>query len=139
MLRYIQTKRSGFKPLLRDSDRTQTCNLLIRSQMLYSIKLRSRIASANILTFFFSASVFVKFFIFPPFWVCLPRPMRGEWLAPTNGVRTRGGRTPGRCRRQSHAGRSAPAPPRCPSNPSQPLCHCVPRRSWHPGPYCRPA
>ena len=35
--------------LLRDADRTQTCNLLIRSQMLYSIKLRrlSFIASAN--------------------------------------------------------------------------------------------
>ncbi len=31
-----------------DSDRTQTCNLLIRSQMLYSIKLRSRFAIANI-------------------------------------------------------------------------------------------
>ncbi len=34
-----------------DSDRTQTCNLLIRSQMLYSIKLRSRFASANIVYF----------------------------------------------------------------------------------------
>ena len=35
--------------LLSDADRTQTCNLLIRSQMLYSIKLRrhSFIASAN--------------------------------------------------------------------------------------------
>ena len=33
-----------------DADRTQTCNLLIRSQMLYSIKLRrlSFIASANV-------------------------------------------------------------------------------------------
>ena len=31
-----------------DTDRTQTCNLLIRSQMLYSIKLRCRIAGANI-------------------------------------------------------------------------------------------
>ena len=40
-MKYIQTKRSGMIPLLRDSDRTQTCNLLIRSQMLYSIKLRS--------------------------------------------------------------------------------------------------
>ncbi len=27
--------------LCRDSDRIQTCNLLIRSQMLYSVKLRS--------------------------------------------------------------------------------------------------
>ena len=31
-----------------DTDRTQTCNLLIRSQMLYSIKLRCRIANANV-------------------------------------------------------------------------------------------
>ena len=31
-----------------DTDRTQTCNLLIRSQMLYSIKLRCRIAIANV-------------------------------------------------------------------------------------------
>ena len=28
---------------LRDSDRIQTCNLLIRSQMLYSVELRSQI------------------------------------------------------------------------------------------------
>ena len=36
--------------LLCDADRTQTCNPLIRSQMLYSIKLRrlSLIASANV-------------------------------------------------------------------------------------------
>ena len=36
--------------LFSDTDRTQTCNLLIRSQMLYSIKLRrlSFIASANV-------------------------------------------------------------------------------------------
>ncbi len=27
-------------PLFHDSDRTQTCNLLIRSQMLYSVELR---------------------------------------------------------------------------------------------------
>ena len=33
--------------LFCDADRTQTCNLLIRSQMLYSIKLRRRIANAN--------------------------------------------------------------------------------------------
>ena len=33
---------------LCDTDRTQTCNLLIRSQMLYSIKLRCRIAIANV-------------------------------------------------------------------------------------------
>ena len=29
--------------LVRDSDRIQTCNLLIRSQMLYSVELRSLI------------------------------------------------------------------------------------------------
>ena len=34
--------------LFCDADRTQTCNLLIRSQMLYSIKLRRRIANANV-------------------------------------------------------------------------------------------
>ena len=28
-----------------DSDRIQTCNLLIRSQMLYSVELRSRFAA----------------------------------------------------------------------------------------------
>ena len=35
---------------IRDSDRIQTCNLLIRSQVLYSVKLRSHslIASANV-------------------------------------------------------------------------------------------
>ena len=30
---------------LSDSDRIQTCNLLIRSQMLYSVELRSRYAA----------------------------------------------------------------------------------------------
>ena len=45
----LQTKR-GFRleTSSSDTDRTQTCNLLIRSQMLYSIKLRCRIASANV-------------------------------------------------------------------------------------------
>ena len=32
---------------LRDSDRIQTCNLLIRSQMLYSVELRSQIQTIN--------------------------------------------------------------------------------------------
>ena len=43
-----------------DSDRIQTCNLLIRSQVLYSVKLRSHsfIASANVGYF----SVLCKFF-----------------------------------------------------------------------------
>ncbi len=31
--------------LFSDSDRIQTCNLLIRSQMLYSVELRSRYAA----------------------------------------------------------------------------------------------
>ena len=34
-----------------DSDRIQTCNLLIRSQMLYSVEPRSRFEGANIQTF----------------------------------------------------------------------------------------
>ena len=44
-------EREPFQTLFPcDADRTQTCNLLIRSQMLYSIKLRrlSFIASANV-------------------------------------------------------------------------------------------
>lgn len=36
------------KAVARDSDRVQTCNLLIRSQGLYSVELRSLIAGANI-------------------------------------------------------------------------------------------
>ncbi len=35
-------------PIFSDSDRIQTCNRLIRSQVLYSVELRSRIASANV-------------------------------------------------------------------------------------------
>ena len=38
----FQTSRMGFSC---DSDRIQTCNLLIRSQMLYSVELRSRLQS----------------------------------------------------------------------------------------------
>ena len=43
-------KRTDVLPsvLSSDSDRIQTCNRLIRSQVLYSVELRSRIASANI-------------------------------------------------------------------------------------------
>ena len=36
----FQTSRMRF---YSDSDRIQTCNLLIRSQMLYSVELRSRV------------------------------------------------------------------------------------------------
>ena len=40
--RYIKKRISQlFCEILRDSDRIQTCNLLIRSQMLYSVELRS--------------------------------------------------------------------------------------------------
>ena len=48
-----------------DSDRIQTCNLLIRSQMLYSVELRSlhfRIASAKVTTFFETTKTFSCFF-----------------------------------------------------------------------------
>ena len=39
----IKTKKSIPKNAFKsDSDRIQTCNLLIRSQMLYSVELRSR-------------------------------------------------------------------------------------------------
>ena len=37
----LERVRAGFS---RDSNRTQTCNLLIRSQMLYSIELRSQVS-----------------------------------------------------------------------------------------------
>ena len=54
-LRYGRTAENKKRPvekqvaaLFCDADRTQTCNLLIRSQMLYSIKLRCRIANANV-------------------------------------------------------------------------------------------
>ena len=64
----FHTKKSGRlvrQPLSSDSDRTQTCNLLIRSQMLYSIKLRNhRICGANIRTFFDSAKIVVIFLNF---------------------------------------------------------------------------
>ena len=38
----LEVSPTGFS---RDSYRTQTCNLLIRSQMLYSIELRSQLPS----------------------------------------------------------------------------------------------
>ena len=47
-----------------DSDRIQTCNLLIRSQVLYSVKLRSHplIASAKISKNLFRTNIFQKKF-----------------------------------------------------------------------------
>ncbi len=52
----------------RDSDRIQTCNLLIRSQMLYSVELRSHhicfyLASAKVLLFPIPAKLFEDFFM----------------------------------------------------------------------------
>ena len=49
----------------RDSDRIQTCNLLIRSQMLYSVELRNHsfcLTGAKVVTFFELASDFDSFF-----------------------------------------------------------------------------
>ncbi len=49
----IKTKKTTIlRWSLRDSARIQTWNRLIRSQVLYSVELRSRIASANIEAFF---------------------------------------------------------------------------------------
>ena len=50
---------------LRDSGGIQTHNLLIRSQMLYSVELRnlrSLIAGAKVRTFFVTAKLFTVFF-----------------------------------------------------------------------------
>ena len=44
-VRYKYKKEHQFDALFCDSDRIQTCNLLIRSQMLYSVELRSRYAA----------------------------------------------------------------------------------------------
>ena len=48
--RFVRTRSDRNLLKIRDSDRIQTCNLLIRSQVLYSVKLRSHslIASANV-------------------------------------------------------------------------------------------
>ena len=43
---------SHYGASLRDPDRIQTCNLLIRSQMLYSVELRSHISVGIIFTLF---------------------------------------------------------------------------------------
>ena len=63
----VETKSKLSFPLIFicDSDRIQTCNLLIRSQMLYSVELRSlhfRIASAKVTTFFETTKTFSCFF-----------------------------------------------------------------------------
>ena len=47
--------------IFSDSDRIQTCNLLIRSQMLYSVEPRSRFVSANIRIFHDMQIFTVKF------------------------------------------------------------------------------
>ena len=51
----IETKKGIYfrkyllaKLILSDSDRIQTCNLLIRSQMLYSVELRSHISELRV-------------------------------------------------------------------------------------------
>ncbi len=41
LLWYIKTSAPHYRALIGDSYRIQTCNLLIRSQMLYSVELRS--------------------------------------------------------------------------------------------------
>ena len=57
--RVIQTEKFLNYPLFSDSYRIQTCNLLIRSQMLYSVELRNHlIASAKVRIIFKSAKSF---------------------------------------------------------------------------------
>ncbi len=54
-----------FFAFFSDSDRIQTCNRLIRSQVLYSVELRSHllIASANIRQIFVMCKSFFDFFL----------------------------------------------------------------------------
>jgi hypothetical protein len=56
-----------------DSDRIQTCNLLIRSQMLYSVELQSRIAGAKISIFSVMANsqFLLVLLVRPPFLSCI--------------------------------------------------------------------
>ena len=59
------TDFSAIASLLSDPYRIQTCNLLIRSQTLYSIELRDQFfvfSGAKILPFFELASIFANFF-----------------------------------------------------------------------------
>ena len=90
--------------LLRDADRTQTCNLLIRSQMLYSIKLRrlSFIASANVIYSAISAGC-----IGSPAGGCVGCP--AGFLCPCRGPdEKRSGNTPRRSESSVKAVRGAP-------------------------------
>ena len=59
---YIKQKRLSCDNLFSDSARIQTWNRLIRSQVLYSVELRSHllIASANIEAFFLTTKLFDK-------------------------------------------------------------------------------
>ena len=57
-------KEENFLSPLGDSARIQTWNRLIRSQVLYSVELRSRIASANIWLISDSRKYFLIFFLF---------------------------------------------------------------------------
>ena len=60
-IKILRIKCRGFC----DRDRIQTCNRLIRSQLLYSVELRDRyfvLTGAKIRTFFENASVLLKLF-----------------------------------------------------------------------------
>ena len=49
----------------RDSHRIQTCNLLIRSQMLYSVELANRflrVCKCKVIAFFWNDQIFFSFF-----------------------------------------------------------------------------
>ena len=59
---YIKQKRLSCDNLFSDSARIQTWNRLIRSQVLYSVELRSLIASANIRAFFLLCKYFEENF-----------------------------------------------------------------------------
>ena len=62
------TQKNGYqfgnRFIFSDSDRIQTCNRLIRSQVLYSVELRSHflIASANIERFFLLCKFLQQYF-----------------------------------------------------------------------------
>ncbi len=57
LLWYIKTSAPHYRALIGDSYRIQTCNLLIRSQMLYSVELRSHVS--YIRTFTLNVTVFI--------------------------------------------------------------------------------
>ncbi len=61
--------------ILSDSDRIQTCNLLIRSQMLYSVELRSHISELRVQrygTFLNLQNFWVFFLRFISIFLCFP-------------------------------------------------------------------